>query len=585
LCRLSRNHFCVKFSDKIFHAVYILFSAIFLFGIYCNTLSSPFLFDDLINIVNNQNLQIDRFGLKEIGNIFAEENPCQNRPLAYVSFAWNFSLGKLDPWGYHIFNIVVHVLNCLLLYLFLLQTIHSSWMQDAYRQQGRWLACFAALAWAAHPIQTNAVTYIVQRMTSLAAFFGLLSLVLWMKGRSWWIEEHRKGAGIFFGLAMTSWGAGLLCKENIAILPILIVVHENLLVRDSGCAVRWRWVWTAVLSAGAMCFLYLGKEPVGFLAAAYGQRDFTITERLMTESRVLWHYLSLFFRPEASRFCLLYEYEISQGIFKPITTMASLLGWLIVCWLALFYRRKKIIVIWCVLWFFVAHSVESSFIPLEVIYEHRMYVPSIAITFASVILAYDLCMRLHIRSHIYGLIGGFILCLLASSTYIRNMDYTHAVHFYTSELSKSPGSKRVRLNLAISLIRSGAVNAGGSMLQRLEKDYPEDVHVLQSLHNYVVYELGNEDRAEEIFRQIERVLRPKGCVLKKDTFALWNLAVYYQERGQYGRTLFLLDRMPSELDCEGVRLLRERCLFVGNRVNEAAGGIRTDPPEKALKIP
>jgi len=568
----------VKLRDTIFHAVYILFSASFLFAIYCNTLSCPFLFDDLINIVNNQNLQIDRFGLKEICNIFSKENPCQNRPIAYVSLAWNFSLGKLDPWGYHIFNIVVHVLNCLLLYLFLLQTIHSSWMQDTYGKQGRWLACFAALAWAAHPIQTNAVTYIVQRMTSLAALFGLLGLVLWMKGRSWWIEEHRKSAGIFFVLAISSWVAGLSCKENLAILPLLIVVHENVLLRDSGCAVRWRWVWAAILSAGAMCFLYLGKEPFGYLAAAYGQRDFTLTERLMTESRVLWHYISLFFRPEASRFCLLYEYEISQGLFKPITTIASLLGWLTVFWLALLYRRKKIIVIWCVLWFFVAHSVESSIIPLEVVFEHRMYVPSMALTFASATLLYDLCIRFHIRSHICGLMGGLILGLLGSSAYIRNMDYTDAVHFYASELSKSPGSRRIRLNLAISLIRCGAVNAGGSMFQRLEKDYPEDIHVLQSLHHYVVYELGDEDRAEEIFLQIERVLRSKGCVLKKEVFALWNLAVYYQERGQYGRALFLLDRMPSELDCEGVRSLRERCLVVGSRVEESAGGNRMDAP-------
>lgn len=537
---------------------------------YSNTWKSAFIFDDYPNIINNQFVKIDSLSWNEIFEVFCASFSCTNRKLSYLSFAVNYYIDRQDSLWYHVVNISIHIINTILLYAFLLKTLQSNWLADRFKEHARWLAWFAAMVWALHPIQTNAVTYIVQRMTSLAVLFALLSLVLWMKGRSLWIAGHHRRAWAGWVLATLSWGLGLLCKEHIAVLPFLILVHEYLLLQRSTATFQWRWILLGFLLFGLLGFLYLGIEPIACLQATYAQRDFTLYERLLTESRVLWHYLSLYFWPEASRFRLLYDYEISRGLFRPVTTFVSIVGWTGCLGAAFVYRKRYPIFLWAVAWYFVSHSIESSIIPLEIIYEHRMYLPSVGIAFAAVIVGYDVFERLQIRKGLFWTACSAVVIMLGTSTFVRNMDYRNAITFYTSELAKAPGSKRIKLNLAITLIKSGAREDGGALLSELVKEHPEDVQVLQNWHNYVVYELKDEALAEEVYQQIEGLLLAGRFGLRKDGMALWNLATYYYEGGHYTRTLFLIDRMLPDFDYGKVWMLRGRCLAAEGRWDEAA---------------
>ena len=176
------------------------------FLIYSNTLDVSFYFDDRPNIVENPNVRLTGLSLKDItGACF--KTACPNRPVANLSFALNYYFHQYDVMGYHVINIVIHIITGILLYFFIKTTLSIPSIRSNYKHHAS-IALFAALIWLAHPVQTQSVTYIVQRMNSMAAMFYILTFLLYAKGRM--LKEKHKTWPWFAGCAL----AGLLALSS-----------------------------------------------------------------------------------------------------------------------------------------------------------------------------------------------------------------------------------------------------------------------------------------------------------------------------------------------------------------------------------
>jgi len=201
--------------------------------IYSNTLGGPFIFDDSHNIRDNPHIRLSRLTLEGITRA-GLESPSSNRPVANISFALDYYFHQYNILGYHLVNILIHAATAILLYLFVKTTLSIPSLSSRYAHHG-WIAFFAAFIWLAHPIQTQSVTYIVQRMNSMAAMFYVLSFLLYAKARL--AGEKRKKWALFAGCILSGI-LSLGSKEIAATLPFFIFLYEWYLFQD----LSWTWL-------------------------------------------------------------------------------------------------------------------------------------------------------------------------------------------------------------------------------------------------------------------------------------------------------------------------------------------------------
>ena len=294
--------------------------------LYANSLSAPFVFDDHQHIRENRFVHMQRFDLQDFYGA-AVKSPDAKRPVANISFALNHVLGGLDVVGYHAVNIAVHIINGVLVYV-LASITFRLWTQSPRRGRsvpGTKLSALAtALLFTAHPLQIQSVTYIVQRMNSMAVMFMLLALLLYIRGRlgtgGW-----RRGA--IWALGAAAWVMALGCKPVAATLPLTILLYDLYFFRRSaGQSFRW-WRFmpeSLVLVAAALVVIFLGPDPFASLVDVYVLHEFTLPQRLLTQFRVLVFYGSLLLFPHPSRLNLLHDIHASRSLVDPITTLISL---------------------------------------------------------------------------------------------------------------------------------------------------------------------------------------------------------------------------------------------------------------------
>ena len=247
------------------------------FLIYSNTLQSPFTFDDAQAIVENPSIRMTKLSINEL--IEGAIGWSKNRPIAMVTFALNYYLGEYNPLGYHLVNIWVHIANGLLLYFFVKTTLLLAIEREILgtrldKRAAVAVSFFAALLWLIHPVQTNSVTYIVQRMNSMGAMFYLLALLLYVKGRlaqqkalvrlnhPTATNKKRKNYNyhlLFAGCAMAallSFG----CKESTALLPLFILLYEWYFFQDLSIAwlkTKLKYIAVVLILLGIVAIIYL----------------------------------------------------------------------------------------------------------------------------------------------------------------------------------------------------------------------------------------------------------------------------------------------------------------------------------------
>ncbi|WP_373499531.1 hypothetical protein [Desulfococcus sp.] len=543
-----------------FHVILALGLIIAVSAVYSNTVKSPFLLDGYGNIVGNSAIEIKDLSWESLKQAWSGPHIVNNRKLAYLTFALNYLLGGYDPLGYHLVNIGIHICSALLLFLFFCQILDTGWLRTRYGGRRHQLAWGAAFIWALHPIQINAVTYLVQRMTSLAFLFALLAMIAWMAGRRRWEAQDRMQASVCWLLGIIAWILGLLSKEHVAIVPMLILVQDFFLFRR-GLFYQLKWYWgaLAILVAAMLVFFYMGPDPIKRVLSGYARRDFTLTERLLTESRVLWHYISLFLFPVSDRFSIFYEYPVSSGLFSPMTTFLSISAWIgavVSAWLC---RSRFPVFAWMTAWYVAGHLIESTVVPLEIIFEHRMYLPSVGLVFGAVLMLSDVIHQQAVRPSLRWIILSAFFVILGCSTYIRNMDFKDEITLYRAELKKHPDSNRNQLGLALALTNAGRFAEGGSMLKGMAEALPHDFVVQQNWHAFLVQVKKDTVLSEQVYENMIKILDEGHYNPRNDANALKCLAELFFEKRDYERTLLLVDRLLLNYPYASLFLLKEIC--------------------------
>ena len=344
---------------------------------YSNTFHVPFHFDDRPNITQNPNVQIKVFTWDRIERLVKNTYKVSIRVFSYFTFALNYYFGGFNVFGYHLVNFFVHIASGIFLYWFLLLTFNLPSLKEKYGPISYKVALFSSLIFIAHPIQTQSVTYIVQRMASMSAMFYLLSLVLYIKGRL-----STGGPRVFyFGGMVLSYLLGVFSKENVAILPLFIALYEFYFFQKFDLSPKGKNILVALIGAllvlGAFGFIIWGKRYIDVTIEGYQGRTFTMLERVLTQSRIVLYYLTLLAFPHPSRLNLDYDFPISKTILDPPTTLISILIIAGLIGYSIWTAKKRPILSFCILWYFGNLVIESSIFPLEMVYEHRLYLPAV----------------------------------------------------------------------------------------------------------------------------------------------------------------------------------------------------------------
>lgn len=252
----------------------------------------------------------------------------------------------------HLFNNVVHALVCVLLFL-----VVSDFA-------GVFLSTFLALVFMAHPINIAAVTYIAQRYTSMACMFSLLSFLAWIRFRAWYRLE-------WLLLCVVSLGAAFMCKQNTYIMPLVILLYEACNPKNTHKKFLIPLAFFAV--AGMLMVDDVGARMVNIFSR-YEERQFSPYERLLTECRVIVRYLWMLVYPVSEQFNMSHYVAVSRSVFSPFVLGSIMLHGAIISFAIWFYKRNWLVT-FGLLSFYVLMIPESSITNLELMFEHRMYLP------------------------------------------------------------------------------------------------------------------------------------------------------------------------------------------------------------------
>ena len=420
--------------------------AIVIFAIYSNTFHASWHFDDFVNLVDHPGMHLKNLDWSEIKETLFANRGKLNRPVSALSLALNYHFSGANVFSYHMVNTAIHCLSAIFLFLFILNTLKLPALEKRYGPIAYSVALLASMIWATNPVQTQAVTYIVQRMASLAGLFYVMALYFYSRGRT---ASGKSSSGFFLTLCALSALLAFGSKENTFVLPVSIFLYEIMLIRK-GTIREWFKLHKRVLltvlivSVGLIAgYLYFrqGGHLFSFLGG-YAKRVFTLEQRLLTEPRVIWFYLSLLLYPIPSRLSLVHDFPLSNSFVEPATTLISLLAIVALLIGASVFARKWPLVSFCVIFFFLNHLIESTILPLELVFEHRNYIPSMLLFLPIAILLVRVAST---RSRIA--FAGSVTAIIAAmlfvegyATYARNWAWRTQRNPLDGWGLKSPGS-------------------------------------------------------------------------------------------------------------------------------------------------
>jgi Tfp pilus assembly protein PilF len=567
---------------------------------YSNTFHVPFALDDKKHIMNNLMLRnLENFWLALRGQHFSSGgyHYLPSRFLGYLSFALNYHFGGFGVWGYHLANLVIHIVNALLVYLFVKLTFQTPKMRNgdplsSASDAGVWgsapvVALFTALLFVAHPVQTQAVTYVVQRFASLATMFYLLSLVMYIRGRlgamgNWQeapplnpplVRGEVKGGHspipsrlwpiAYYSFSLLFAVCAMKTKEISFTLPIVIILYEFVFFATP-LKKKLLFLLPVVLTIVIvpLSIMHSGK-PIGEILSDVSEMTRVQTQiprgdYLMTEMRVITTYIRLIFVPVNQN--LDYDYPIYHSLFTPAVFLSFLfLSGLFGTAVYLLYKSRQgargygqeaqdtpqgeepktgssplasdlspiacqRLIAFGILWFFITLSVESSVIPIaDVIFEHRVYLPSVGFFTAIATGVFLVAARLKREKSMIPIIVVIILAL-SVTTFARNNTWRDDVSIWEDIVKKSPNKARPHNNLGVVYRQEGRLDEAMKEYQiavRLNPSYA-DAHINLG----VIYQKqGLLDEAMKEY-QIAVSLNPKNAVVHN------NRGIIYGRQGR-----------------------------------------------------
>ncbi len=567
-----------------FHTTAVLLVVLAVIAVYSNTFTAPFVFDDIQNIVENS-------AIHDLSHLLPPGALSPTRHVGYASFALNYAIGTEDVRGYHLVNVLIHLAASLLVYCLAL-LLFGGRCAASDRSRRRFAALFAALLFACHPLQTEAVTYIVQRFASLAALFYLLSMMLYLQAHRDRKTSRRARALLLSG-AFTAALLAMGTKETAFTLPLAIALCDVFAFPGpifNARRARRIVPFLLLLPVVPLSLLFRGGDGLAEGLAGAARETAAIPRGIYfaTEMRVIVTYLRLIFLPTGQN--LDYDYPLARSLLSGAVLRSMLLHGVILVSALLVAAKERarksegilLFVSFGILFFYLALSVESSFFPIrDVIFEHRLYLPLAGGAIALGALLFTLLPSpTATRGRATAALAtALIVVPLAAAAHSRNEVWKSDETLWRDTVSKSPEKARPRNNLGIALFREG--KTGEALVEyRLAVRFDPGYAEARTNLGIALASDGRLDEAIDELRSAARIdpssYRPR-----------YNLGVVYRMAGRRAEAIAafentLLLEPGFEEAREDLRALRseemEESVNAGDDRSEG-----TDTPEEAVE--
>ena len=500
----------IRLSDGRWLAVILIPLAVAI--LYSNVYQVPFVFDGVMQIE-------DKARIRDLKNYSSPRVLLSRRPLVELTYALNYRYGKLDVFGYHLVNVLIHMTNGLLAY-FLALTIFRRLCNNPRFSNARMpqfpnysiplMSLFTALVFVSHPIQTQAVTYIAQRYTCMAAMFYLASVLFYLKART------TPGSGkitlktvSLFVCSFFSGIAAFLCKENAASLPGAIILVEYLCIDRTWQGWKRKLFWLVpafflmILFILYVSGLFRGGVNFGRLLedVSWLMKETSRVGRwsyLCTQFNVLVLYIRLLFLPIGQN--VDYMYPFNEGFWGGYTPFA-LVFLVAIVGLGAWSIKRRPALGFGIFWFFITLSVESSVIPIrDAVFEHRLYLPMFGFALVVPYLLFSI-----LRDRPLWVVNACILIILSlgTATYLRNRVWQDRSSLWSDVASKSPHNFRAHYNLGNALRDRGR-------LDEAIKSYSEALRIKPNYaiaHDNLGIALTESGKLDDAVRHFSEALR------------------------------------------------------------------------------
>lgn len=413
----------------------VLLIIILSFAIYSNSFNAAFQFDDGVHIVKQNSINdLDHFSkLSSWTNI-------NDRPLVFFSLSLNHSIHGLNVFGYHLYNLIIHIFAGIFVYLISLllfknQSVNASFVKG----NEHIMALFVALIFIAHPIQTQSVTYVIQRMTSMASLFYLGAIYFYLYARFEYVNNGF-GSKILLSYLFTFLCAiaSILSKQIAATIPLAILITEFFFIRNSEGKIFKKYVLSLGMILLTIAIVIISAALLPKETASISRIDY-----LITQFRVIVKYFQLLIFPISQN--LDYDFSISHS-FWGVKEMLSFLFNAALLFFAVRLFKNYRFISFGIFWVFISLLIESSVIPIQdVIFEHRLYLPMFGFALILVSLSFRFIKS---KKAIYPII--FLICIVliyAFKSYSRNEIWQTKLSLWTDVVKKSPNKVRPHLNL------------------------------------------------------------------------------------------------------------------------------------------
>ena len=449
-----------------------------LFFIYWPNLSGPFLLDDNTNI---QPLITETYSSSTIWHSIAKDGfSPQGRPVSKLSLVTTLMAHGNSSWAFKYHNLQVHLLIALLLFWLagrLLQNIYD--VKSAW-----WMAAFTSVLWAISPIQVSTVLYPVQRMAQLPALFTVSGLLTLSFAWSAVVKQRYKKTLFFLlvlfpiclFLAVFSKENGVLLLIYSLLLGFLLPINSaNLTTSGRHILFFFRRGLITILILGGLYFALHWDRYIN-----YSGRNFNLTDRLLTQINALVFYIKMILLPHVKEMTLFHDdFPITRSLnLHTIVSGAFLSMLLLGSWLA---RKRYPVITFGILWFFVSHLVESTVIPLEMIFEHRNYLAIFGLMLAATFSVN----QLPITNSLKVFIGALVIMLFLAMTAIRSHTWKTEDLLYQVNLQDHPDSARTHTTYANVLLKKGLLDKARQHLQKAIELQPFEAGSV--IHLYTTY--------------------------------------------------------------------------------------------------
>ncbi len=533
--------------------------------VYGRATSSPFVFDDMFCITANPsivNLWPPIGDAEQPGPLNpAKELSTAGRPLVNLSLALNYHFGGLDPVGYHVFNLIVHVLSALLLMAIVRRTLCLHYFEGRFDHASGPLSLLAALLWAVHPLQTETVIYVTQRTELMVGFFYLATLYSSLR---YWSALSPAARTTWLALSTLACLAGMASKEVMVTAPLVVLLFERTFLAGSfRQAIRKSWPLYAGLALGWVLLLGLNYNGPRSNSAGF-DHNVPAYAWWLTQTKVLWMYLKLAVWP----WPLTIHYKLPY-----LTSPASAWPWLlptallILATLVLWWRRNPIGFVGA--WVLIILS-PTLVVPIvtEVAAERRMYLPLAALAALIVAGGYRLAQRTQRRpvsaegsgraDRSAGKIAAaaaLALVILLSLVSVRRLAaYHNSVTLWQDAAAYQPDDPVVRNNLGLELANAGRLQEAMEQYQQALRLNPDSIEAYYNLG----IALANGGHTQEAIANFQQALqrKPNGPSIHNNLgLALYEAGQIQQAVDHYQEALRLKPDYPEAYNNLGVALL------------------------------